>query len=405
MESNRIENPFTPSAGHNPPYLAGRDKEKKEFIKFLEQKIIMANVILTGLRGVGKTVLLNEFKSLAISKGWLWVGNDLAESASVSEEAIAKRLLTDLSLVTSDVTFSVQKETGIGFNVAEKLKELKLSFENLLLIYESLPGLVSDKIKGILEIVWACLRDKGYQGIIFAYDEAQTISDQPHKEQYPVALILDVFQSIQRRNIPFMLVLTGLPTLQSKLVDSRTFAERMFKTIFLTKLSNADSREAIIIPIKKKGSPEFTEGSIEIIIKESGGYPYFIQFICKEVFDILIQKIEQNEMATVPMDSINAKLDNDFFAGRWTKITDRQREMLSVIARLENCQDEFTVQDVVAKSKELLPNPFAGGGSHVNQMLSTLAEIGIVYKNRHGKYSLAVPLLDKFILRQRLLEK
>ena len=171
-----------------------------------------------------------------------------------------------------------------------------------------------------------------------------------------------------------------------------------------TKLSNADSREAITNPIKKKGSPAFTKNSIGLIIKESGGYPYFIQFICKEVFDILIQKVEKNQRTTVPIESINAKLDSDFFAGRWARITDRQRTLLSVIARLENCQDEFTVQDVVEKSKDLLQNPFGSNGSQVNQMLSLLAEIGIVYKNRHGKYSLAVPLLDKFILRQNLLK-
>ncbi len=405
MQHAKFENPFRPGAGHNPPYLAGRDKEKREFFKILEQKVVSENVILTGLRGVGKTVLLNEFKSLAIANGWLWVGNDLSEAASISEDTMAKRLLTDLSLVTSDVTFHIEKQRTIGFVATEKLKHNKLTYENLTVLYNSFPGLVSDKIKSIFDLVWRFLAPQRYKGIIFAYDEAQTISDQPQKEQYPVALILDVFQSIQRREIPLMLVLSGLPTLHAKLVDSRTFAERMFKVIFLTRLSNHDSQEAIKRPIQDSKCPiAFDEKSTETIVKESGGYPYFIQFMCKEVFDIFIQKIEKSEPVTVPIESINAKLDSDFFAGRWAKITDRQRELLSVIARLEHCQDEFTVQEVVEESKKLLKNPF-GGNSQVNQMLSSLAEIGIVYKNRHGKYSFAVPLLEKFILRQKLKEK
>ena len=89
----------------------------------------------------------------------------------------------------------------------------------------------------------------------------------------------------------------------------------------------------------------------------------------------------------------------DFFAGRWNRVTDRQRELLSVVAELSNCDEEFTPTEVVDKSKELLAKPF--GASHVNQMLSKLSESGLVFKNRHGKYSFAVPLLGAFIRRQR----
>ena len=76
-------NPFRPGAGHRPPYLAGRKHEKEEFNKLLEQRVITDNVVLTGLRGVGKTVLLDELKSAALSSGWLWVGTDMSESATI----------------------------------------------------------------------------------------------------------------------------------------------------------------------------------------------------------------------------------------------------------------------------------------------------------------------------------
>ena len=91
------------------------------------------------------------------------------------------------------------------------------------------------------------------------------------------------------------------------------------------------------------------------------------------------------------------KLDSDFFAGRWNRVTDRQRELLALVAGLPNCDDEFTVQEIVEQSKKLA-KPFSA--SHVNQILGKLTENGLVYKNRHGRYSFAVPLLGDFIRRQ-----
>src|SRR5437660_1558019 len=91
-------NPFRPGAGHMPPYLAGRQAEEMEFKRLLQQDPILKNVILTGLRGVGKTVLLETFRPIAIQEKWGWVGTDLSESASITEERIATRILTDLAV-------------------------------------------------------------------------------------------------------------------------------------------------------------------------------------------------------------------------------------------------------------------------------------------------------------------
>ena len=79
-----VENPFRPGAGHMPPYLAGRENEKKEFARLLEQDVILENMVMSGLRGVGKTVLLETLKPLAMQQRCLWVGTDLSESTSVS---------------------------------------------------------------------------------------------------------------------------------------------------------------------------------------------------------------------------------------------------------------------------------------------------------------------------------
>ena len=137
--------------------------------------------------------------------------------------------------------------------------------------------------------------------------------------------------------------------------------------------------------------------SVASIVQHSGGYPYFIQFMCREVFDVWIQQIAADEEPHVPVEAIQRKLDADFFAGRWSRVTDRQRQMLWVIANLERADEEFTIQEVVSRSKVLLPKGFSA--SHASQMLASLTEHGLVYKNRFGKYSFAVPLLGNFILR------
>ncbi len=382
-----------------PPHLAGRQREYAEFDRLMEQDEILENLVLTGLRGVGKTVLLETFKPRAMRHGWLWATADLSESASISETALAQRILADLALITSSITVEEQQPSNpAGFAVSDEPRRVPLSHEVLASVYNSTPGLTSDKIKATLEFAWHHLRQQGQQHVIFAYDEAQNLSDHAEKERFPLSVLLDVFQSIQKKGIPFMLVLAGLPTLFPKLVDARTYAERMFRVVTLSKLDDEESREAILKPLDVANHPiKFSAASVETICHESGGYPYFIQFICREVFDVFIQQHAGDEPRMVPVDAIQRKLDADFFAGRWAKITDRQRELLWAIANLNHPDEEFTIQELVEESRKLLAKTFSP--SHANQMLVSLSERGMIYKNRLGKYSFAVPLLGRFILR------
>ncbi len=394
-------NPFRPGAGHTPPHLAGRREERGEFEKLLRQTVITDNMVLTGLRGVGKTVLVDTFKPLALRQGWLWVGSDLSESVSVSEQTLANRILTDLSVVTSSVIHEIDEQKKIGFTGQQEIIEHKLTYQKLAEVYNITPGLVSDKLKYVLELVWNWISkcSPPPRGIVFAYDEAQNLGDQAQKEQFPLSVLLDVFQSIQKKEIPFLLVLTGLPTLFPKLVEARTFAERMFRVVFLGRLSESESREAILLPIQNpQCHVKLSEISVTRIVELSKGYPYFIQFICREVYDAINQKPDSGAELIIPVEEITLKLDTDFFAGRWSRPTDRQRELLRVIAALDNCDHEFTVQEVVDQSTRSLEKSFTA--SHVGQMLASLTNAGLIYKNRHGRYSFAVPLLGDFIRRQ-----
>ena len=138
-------NPFRPGAGHQPPYLAGRQAETREFARLLEQHTILENMLLTGLRGVGKTVLLDSLKPLAVENRWIWIGADLNESSSISEENIAIRLCTDLSLATSSIVVSTASSRAPGFTSETTIRERTLTYAELASIYTETPGLRSTR--------------------------------------------------------------------------------------------------------------------------------------------------------------------------------------------------------------------------------------------------------------------
>jgi GTPase SAR1 family protein len=402
-EKTELLNPYKPGAGHMPPFLAGREGEAGKFERLLEQQIIIKNCLLIGLRGVGKTVLIDELKKAAIKAEWLWTGNEISESSTVSEERLCFRIMADLSMVTSVLSVKKVKSGKIGFVPNETETDIFLTFQNIETLFQDAPGLESDKLKYVLEYAWQLIKKNmpHAKGLVFAYDEAQSLSDYAKQKKYALTMLLDVFQSIQKKGIPFMLLLCGLPVLQTKLVESRTYTERMFTVLSLNKLSIEDSRLAIVKPLEKEKFPiPFDKKSVEIIIKTSAGYPYFIQFICKETFDAFLQQKTSGKKLRVPIDSILLKLDDEFYAGRWGTLTDRQRELLLVIAQLENREEEFTLQQIVTEAKKHPIAPFSG--SQVNQMLTALSASGMVFKNRFGKYSFAIPQLHKFIQRQNI---
>jgi hypothetical protein len=332
----------------------------------------------------------------------LWTGNDWTETASIAEKDVATRLLVDLTAILTPIVVYQTDKSPFGFATDQKQpSERPLKFDDLVVIYNSTPGFVSDKLKAVLENVAALLKGTKVKGVVFAYDEAQNLSDHRDTNQFPLSLVVDVFVSLQKKQLScqFLLVLTGLPTLVTKLNEARTFTERMFHTLVLDRLKVSEAREAIVRPIAiEKSTLGFSDQAIQSIISESKGYPFLIQYICKEVFDAWIGKMTVGLAPSVPMAEITAKLDIDFFAPRWSRATDRQQTFMQVIATLRSSDDEFTIQEITTASRQLLSRPI--GASHANQMLGHLAEKGLIYRNRRGAYCFAVPLLASFIRRQ-----
>jgi hypothetical protein len=384
-----------------PPHLAGRKVEQDDFRRLLSQPVITENLILTGLRGVGKTVLLSYIKPLAAQSGWLWTGEDMTEQSSLSEDKIATRIITDLSAILSPIFVQTQVDMPLGFTGVPTARQKPVGYSELEKIYNATPGLVSDKLKAVFRQVGNMISGTKIKGIVFAYDEAQNMADHAAKDQFPLSLLLDVFQSVQRSpgGLPFMLVLTGLPTLFPKLIAARTYSERMFHTIFLDRLSDQDAKEAVVVPMQKRDSPfRFDEATVDNIVRASGGYPYFIQFICREAFDVLLSKHIAKQEAKVPFSVLLKKLDDDFFSGRWATVSDPQRNFLAVVSQVPNCEGEFSVSDIIKTSGDVLDKPYSS--SSVTQYLGRLADKGLVYRGSNGRYRFAVPLLSRFIKRQ-----
>ena len=389
-----FRNPFRPGAGHPPPHLAGRRQEREEFLRLLDQDRILENLILTGLRGIGKTVFLDVLRPMALDRDWLWAGGEFSEAASHSESQLSKRIVTDLSVLTAQ--FALPPEIRSASGVSENA----LTFDALEGIVADTPGLAVDKLKGVLRKAWTVVSQATEaRGLIFAYDEAQTLGDYADRGEYPRALLLDAFQSLQRQGLPLMLVLAGLPNLFRKLVESRTYAERMFRVRVMDRLSPQESEEAVRKPIEDDDCPlRLADASVRQIVERSGGYPYFLQFMCKEVYDAFIQRVDTGRPPSVPFSEIERKLDSDFFAGRWARCTERQRDLLAAIAALDEADGEFAVRDIQAVSPRSPKRPFSA--SHIVQMLGALERQGLVFKNRRARYAFAVPLLGQFIRRE-----
>ena len=397
----RPQNPFRPGAGQQPVYLAGRTKEQDQFLRSINDTPITQNLIITGLRGVGKTVLLETLKPIGQAHQWLWTGNDLSESVSLTEERVARRIVVDVATLLGPIIIKHQASLPFGFSETASPKNLPLTFDDLWAIYERTPGLTEDKLKTVLEYVSRLLENTAIKGIIFAYDEAQNLSDHASAREYPLSLLLDVFSYLQRKRskCQFLLVLTGLPTLFPKLNEARTYTERMFHVMQLERLDDGAAKEAVEKPIEiTQSAIKFASRTVDEIVKMSGGYPYFIQFICKEVFDAWIGRVSSGQTPSVPQREILEKLDQDFFSPRWARATDRQQQFMQVIASLSNSKDEFTVPEIVSVSRQTLRNGFTP--SHAVQILQALSEKGLIYRNRRGTYCFAVPLLVSFIQRQ-----
>lgn len=400
-----LENPYRPGAGHAPPHLAGRTSETDYFVRLLRQGYVSENILVTGLRGVGKTVLLDRMRVIAQQEGWLWIGNDLSESSSLSEDRLALRIITDLSEAFSRVlaTEDHGKAGGDAKSAAQQQADTDstpYAFDALKAMYERSPGLPSDKLRSIISRLGSLVKRARVSGLIFAYDEAQCLSDHAARNEYPMSVLIETVAALQRKDsiAPCLLILSGLPQVFDSLTETRTYTERMFRVMTLERLSRDETLSAIITPLKPMMPPlTVSKELINKVVDVTGGYPYLIQFFGKELVEQLLANGGILATGDFPSAESIDRLDAGLFSSRWNRTTDKQREVLHLIAhRNDNSSAEFSAFEISELGADL-----AGmTNAQVSQSLQGLCERGLIYRTRHGRYAFTVPMSETMIRRR-----
>jgi hypothetical protein len=408
MEHRKLlENPYRPGAGHLPPFLAGRLDEQRFFKRMLHQSPVTENVLITGLRGVGKTVLVQHMRHLAELNDWLWVGNDLSESAALTEERLALRILTDLAAAIARKL--AQTNTGGPAPTSslrgrlDRMQQTEgdaLAFDALKAHYEQAPGLPSDRLKAVLLRVTAFVQKARLGGIVLAYDEAQCLSDRAEHNEFPMSMLIESVAAMQKGEglCPCLLILSGLPHVFDALTATRTYTERMFRVMTLDRLSRDDTWAALTTPLANLMPPlHASEKLLHKVCELTGGYPYLIQFFGSELVEQLLENGGTLAAEQFPASSTLDRLDAGLFAARWNRTTDRQREFLGLIAGRPNARSaDFSATDILDQ-----PNAAAEfGAATANQMLLALSDRGLIYRTRHGRYAFTVPMSEVMILRR-----
>lgn len=404
-----IENPYRPGAGHAPPFLAGRSGELEHLRRLLRQNFTTENVLVTGLRGMGKTALLGHMRQIAEQEGWICIGNDLSESSSLSEERLAIRILTDVSEALARIMAAQTPASNGCDNAPTKFQQddaegagTPVAFDALQNMYERAPGLPSDRLRSVLTRLSSRVIQGQAKGLLFAYDEAQCLSDHAERDEFPMSLLVETIAGIQKKCgvAQCLLILSGLPQVFDALIDTRTYTERMFHVMRLERLSREDTFDAVATPLQRLTPPLYVSADLlEKCVELTGGYPYLIQFFGKELVDQLLRNGGVLGIEAFPCASVMERLDAGLFSARWNKTTDKQREVLKLIAgRDANGAPDFSSQEIAASSQGV----DEVSSAQVNSVMQALCERGLLYRARHGRYAFTVPMSETMILRRCL---
>ena len=400
-------NPYQPGVGTPPPYLADRDEQLGRFRGYLRDfPEKRRNVRLSGLRGVGKTVLLKEYRGLASERDWVVIRRDL--TARMCEEPDFARAIAD------DLDGAVRAFSGVA-----KLKAALTSARRAVgEITVGLPGGASVSVKpraasseSILEdrvqaalIRVGGLAAKGGRGVAFLYDEAHTMYDRPRKHQYPLGALLGAFVQTQDQDdppLPVMLVVSGLPPLIQNLQAARSHAERLFRVEELGNLSleraGAGGLSAAALALTKPAEDtgiRFEPAVAERIARDVDGYPYFIQKYGEALWDAADAANTDVVSDRIYKDSrgrIQDALDAEFFENRYLDAPRADQLTLRVAGSLGGEQFE------IAKLVEQFTSRNANA---TQQSVNRLLKSNHVYRVRQGVYAYTAPLFGDFLRRR-----
>jgi hypothetical protein len=383
---NKRENPFTPGAGRKPRTLAGRDSDLEQFqdlVDRLNAGSYERSLVYTGLRGVGKTVLLMELDVLASEAGWATtdvqeVGSQPDFRATFTRMAI--RLLTNMS-ARHRARERIQRALSVvkAFSLASPGGlSLKLDIEVATGVADSgdPENDLVDLLNEIGEVAAA-----NQMGALFLIDEMQNL-DGPS-----LAAICIALQAISRKALPVAMAGAGLPNLKVRLLSAKPYADRLFSYRELGRLSAVDARSALLAPAALYGV-DFEPAVAESVVAEAAGYPYFIQEYGLELWNYA----EESPIAIGDLDAVRAvvqdTLANSFFGTRFDLATDTEQDVLSAMASLG--QGPYRVSDV---AKAFGAADQRGISAHREALIAK----DIIWSPRRGFLDFTVPLFDVFL--------
>jgi hypothetical protein len=379
-------NPYAPGAGTKPPALTGRDDEIEAFVVLLErlrQGAAGQSMIVKGLRGVGKTVLLNTFEDFAVERDWIPIFKECEASTSLPGLVArhCRRIIEDLkptaratkrlrSMVARLSTFTVVDPNGF---------ELRFDLGR----GEAAPDPLSDDFVDLLLEVGALAGERG-RGLVFLLDEVQFI----HPNEFGPFVV--GLHRINQKGLPVTCVAAGLPSLPALAGEAKSYAERLFSYPTIGRLPREAADEALARPAWVR-EVRFAKGALDLAYERTLGYPYFIQEYGKYTWNVADgTRIERREMERAAELAQHA-LDDGFFLVRAERATDAERRVMHAMASLG--EPPYATRDVVHALGRR-------SASQLSVQRESLIRKGLVYSPRTGFLDFTVPMFADYLLRR-----
>jgi len=381
-------NPYAPGAGVRPPAMVGRDAQLAAWattIKRTGNGLQSRPLCLWGLRGVGKTVLLNALRRDAESAGWLTVSIEAAPTERGRETA-QRRFARDLVSAARKMkvidTHSLRKALGSisSFSLNVGIASLALGVEPAGGRADT--GDVTQDLIELADDVSGDLRERGLGFAVFV-DEMQDLDDEF------TAALLTMQHKANQEDWPVFVIAAGLPNLPGRLRAVRTSAERLFNYNEVGPLS-ADAATAALTRPAEAQNAAFTRRAVETLVEASSGYPYFLQEFGKAIWDIAPRSPFTKRDADNAVALGIAELDNGFFPARWERATQAERAYLTAMASGEDSDmTSGAIAERLGKTTQSL-------GPTRAQLIAK----GLIYAPEHGVVRFSVPGMAEFIVRQ-----
>lgn len=384
-------NPYTPNAGARPPVLVGRDDQLEKFDLLMDRLRLghtEQSMIITGLRGVGKTVLLGEFRQRGESAGWAVAEIEVSKHDDTAFRRVmareARRALFAIAPaarwrdkgrraagVLKSFTITVSPDGGLSAG---------LDVEAVQGAADS--GMLDADLIDVFVSLGEAARDHD-RGVVFLLDEIHFLT--PDQME---AVIAALHRTVQRA-LPVTMVAAGLPQLPELVGEAKSYAERLFKFPDIGKLSTSDAHAALVRPAQQQGA-DFHERAADRVIEYTEGYPYFIQEFGNAVWEVSAGQLVTLDDVRVAQDLVEEKLDTSFFKVRIDRTTDLERAYLRAMAELG--PQPHLAGDVAA----LLGRSSAQCGP----TRARLIDKGLLYTPSYGYAAFTVPQFDRFLKRR-----